>query len=72
MAAKRRKHVGDTLKVGDQVKVAFGRDELIGTIVEDRGNIGVRGRRILRVRVNLEHDNDFTFESPAEELTPAA
>lgn len=60
------------LQVGDVVNVEFGGHVFVGTVVEDRDNIGVGGRRILRVRVAIDAYEPLTFEIPAEKLVPAA
>jgi hypothetical protein len=40
-----------------------------GTIVEDRGEIGAAGRRLVRVRVPVTHTDEVqTFEVPVDEL----
>ena len=57
--------------VGDRVKVRFGDGLARARIVEDRGNIGVGGRRIVRIKLAMEEPEvDMSFEVPAEELTP--
>ncbi len=41
-------------KVGDRVSVRPGLYDAVGTIVEDRGFIGAGGRRLWRVKVELD------------------
>lgn len=60
------------LKTGDEVRVKLGGRELKATIIEDRGNIGVRGRQIVRVKIILDSGDDFSFEIPAEKVVRAA
>ena len=43
-----------TSNVGRSVTFDYGRREVHGTVVEDRGPLGVNGRTILRVRINSE------------------
>lgn len=58
--------------VGDRVTIDWGGVWIEGVVVEDRGNLGVGGRRILRVRFRFDEDIEDTFELPAEDLHPAA
>ncbi len=61
-----------TLRVGDRVKLRFGRRDVTGTVIEDRGRIGVNGRRLLRVKVELEPSLEpMELEVPATELARA-
>ncbi len=48
--------------------VRFGAGKLPAMVIEDRGPLGVEGRRIYRVRVILEEPYDF--EAPAEDIEP--
>lgn len=59
------------LEVGDRVRFQFGIRDVVATIIEDRGNIGHRGRRLLRVRI--EHDEGYVeeFEVAEEEVARA-
>lgn len=41
-----------TLRVGSRVKLDFAGREVTGVVIEDRGPLGVGGRRILRVRLD--------------------
>ena len=60
------------IKVGDVVSVPFGLAKLKGKVVEDRGAIGINGRKLYRVMVNL-NDESMSIELPAEKLvTPKA
>lgn len=54
------------IRVGDTVSFRFGEDTVVGTVTEDRGNIGVRGRRLYRV----EFDDKRFIELPRERLIP--
>jgi hypothetical protein len=59
--------------VGSRVKLSFGGREVVATVVEDRGNIGVGGRRLLRVRVELTGGAEpIEFEVPATDVKAAA
>ncbi|HZU81871.1 MAG TPA: hypothetical protein VE987_03095 [Polyangiaceae bacterium] len=45
----------------------------MATVIEDRGNIGVGGRRLLRVRVELTGGAEpLEFEVPAADVRVAA
>ena len=41
------------ISVGQSVVLPVGRNRLRGRVIEDRGNLGVHGERILRVQVDL-------------------
>jgi hypothetical protein len=41
---------------------------MVGEVVEDRGPIGVRGRRLYAVRLHPDPWNELTIEMPEEEL----
>ncbi len=41
-------------RVGDRVRIPFGVTTLDGIIDEDRGNIGVGGRRLYVIRVEVD------------------
>lgn len=53
--------------VGDRVQFRFGSAILTGRVVEDRGKIGMGGRRLLRVHFDIDGDQK-TLELPEEEL----
>ncbi len=69
-----------TVRVGSRVRFPYGAGEVEAIVIEDRGNLGVGGRRIMRVRIVGESDwpegagetnpENGSFELPAEELTP--
>jgi hypothetical protein len=57
------------LRVGDRVAFSFIGRAIEATVVEDRGDIGVGGRQLVRIRMFSEMDDyDREFEMPAEEL----
>jgi hypothetical protein len=59
--------------VGSKVKLSFGGDDVVATVIEDRGPVGVGGRQLLRVRLDLEDVGDpIEFEVPAAEVRVAA
>ena len=59
-----------TFRVGGKVMVRMGPTPRQAEIVEDRGPIGIGGRRILRVRyVDLMGETQPTFEVPLDYVT---
>ncbi len=72
VAANRRKdHAQRSFHVGDRVKFLFGTGSVEGVIVEDRGPIGVGGRRLFRVEFALDVNEPTYIELPAAEMEPA-
>jgi hypothetical protein len=62
-----------TPKVGSKVKLTFGGREVVATVIEDRGPLGVGGRRLLRVRLDIEAGGEpIEFELPAADVRVAA
>ena len=57
-------------RVGDRVRILHGFRGVIGEVVEDRGPIGVRGRRLYGVKFRLDEWNEDTTELPEESLEP--
>ncbi len=58
------------ISVGSHVMWRMGRRDVHAIVVEDRGPIGVQGRRIVRVRAVLDPiEPPLEFEVPVEELT---
>lgn len=71
MKSTRRKKVKvKQPRVGAVVEVAVGGGFWrTGTVVEDRGPIGVGGRRLFRVRVQLDPKGEpIYYEAPLDEL----
>ena len=58
--------------VGQPVRIKHGFRGMIGEVVEDRGPIGVHGRRLYAVRVRLDPWNEHTTELPEESLEAVA
>jgi hypothetical protein len=62
-----------THPVGSKVTLIFGLDEVTATVIEDRGNIGVGGRRLIRVRLDIPDTSEpIELEIPAEDVKTAA
>ncbi len=59
-------------RVGQKVRLKHGFPGLIAEIVEDRGLIGVGGRRLYGILLHPDPWNDFTTERPEEELEAVA
>jgi hypothetical protein len=58
---------------GDRVRLFWGDSPVEGIVIEDRGNLGVGGRRFYRVRVQLDDVTEpIETEEPAEDLTLVA
>jgi hypothetical protein len=61
------------IRVGDMVRLTHGELLLKAQVVEDRGRIGIGGRRILRVHVlDAPGDDDWFFEVAEDDVKPAA
>ena len=60
-----------TAHVGDKVTFRLGTQRLRGKVIEDRGAIGVSGRRLLRIRVGSDRDMR-EVELPADEVALSA
>jgi hypothetical protein len=58
-------------KVGDWVSFDYGIRRTIAQVVEDRGALGVQGRRLYRVRPMPSREDSHDFELAEEELEPA-
>jgi hypothetical protein len=55
---------------GDRVRLLWGVTPVEGIIIEDRGNLGAGGRRLYRVRVQLDDLTEPMETSfPADDLT---
>ena len=57
-------------RIGDKVRLNFGNRTVTGTVVEDRGRIGVGGRQLFRIVVKMG-DGERALELPAEKLRAA-
>lgn len=58
-------------KVGDRVQFKLGAHQVVGRVVEDRGFIGVDGRQLVRVEIEVDPTYLREFELPAALLTAA-
>jgi hypothetical protein len=53
------------VKVGDRVRFKLGAHRVVGLVVEDRGFIGVGGRQLVRIEVEIDPTSSREFELPA-------
>jgi hypothetical protein len=58
--------------IGDWVTFHYGPKKVSAKVVEDRGTLGVNGRRLYRVQLDEEPGEAFAFEMPENELETAA
>jgi hypothetical protein len=58
-------------RVGDWVSFLYGARRAVAQVVEDRGPIGVNGRRLYGVRLEVAPEYITTFEMPEDEMEPA-
>lgn len=59
-------------RVGDWVSLLYGPRRVRAQIIEDRGLLGMKGRRLYRIRLESEQGEESTaFEVPEEGLEPA-
>ncbi len=71
MARHLAKHPGP-FKIGDRVSYIRGGRPVEGVITEDRGPLGVGGRRIYGLRVRFDEWNEIETEQPVDVLTLVA
>jgi primosomal protein N' len=55
-------------RVGDRVKVPFGPRQVTGVVIEDRGPIGVRGRRLYQISIPVDPFEPETIEIAEDEI----
>jgi hypothetical protein len=56
-------------KKGDTVTFLYGSGSVSGQVVEDRGCLGIGGRRLYGIRFEINPGNQGYIEMPEEELT---
>jgi hypothetical protein len=60
-------------RVGDRVRMPFGTESIEATVVEDRGNLGVGGKRVYGVRFRVDDVSDEIYtERDVDQLTLVA
>jgi len=57
-----------TLRVGSPVSFQWGQRKVQGRIIEDRGPIGVGGRRLYGIEFHITQDEPMVVELPANEI----
>jgi hypothetical protein len=65
-------HTPGKFRVGQLVRLKHGWKGVIAEVVEDRGPIGYRGRRLYGVKFWLDQWNEMTTEFPEESLEEVA
>jgi hypothetical protein len=57
-------------KIGDHVRFSYGMRKVTGTVKEDRGPIGIKGRNLYLIAFSAETGSPYTsqIELPAEDL----
>lgn len=58
------------LTVGTIVRLPMGRGQITARIIEDRGLLGIEGRRLYRVETLMDPEESSTFEVSEESVTP--
>jgi hypothetical protein len=56
------------IQVGDTVRFHFGSHAIVGRVIEDRGPIGVGGRRLYGISYDLGADHPYYVELPAADI----
>jgi hypothetical protein len=57
-----------TIHIGDLVQFRYGRSKVIGTVKEDRGPIGVKGRHLYLIYFSPEPEYSSQIELPADQI----
>jgi hypothetical protein len=57
-----------TIRVGDVVRFNYGKTKVSGVVKEDRGPIGVKGRRLYLIDLSTDPEHTSLIELPAELL----
>jgi hypothetical protein len=64
-----RKGKAPLFKKGDRISFLFGTTPVSGQIIEDRGCLGVVGRRLYGIRFEINPEDPRYIEMPEEEIT---
>src|SRR5260221_461833 len=62
------KAVPPRFHVGDRVRILHGFRGVLAEVVEDRGNLGVGGKRIYAIRMNMDGCNEMITEISEQSL----
>jgi hypothetical protein len=57
-----------SLRVGDEVRFRLAGRTVVGKIQEDRGPIGVGGRRLYLITYEMGKGNPYSIELPRDEI----
>jgi len=66
------KRVVPCSSIGDVVSFLFGSGSAMGQVVEDRGGLGIGGRRLYGIKFDLNPGDERYIEVPEEDLTAGA
>jgi hypothetical protein len=71
MAKKRTERATPEIpEVGSRVRMRFGTEDVVATVTEHRGPLGVGGRELIRVRFFFtDTDDPVETEVPVDEVT---
>ena len=58
-------------KVGDVVSFLFGNGQVMGQVVEDRGCLGIGGRRLYGIKFEINPGDQAYIELPEVDMTAA-
>jgi hypothetical protein len=56
------------LRVGDEVRFRLASRIVVGKVREDRGPIGIGGRRLYLIAYEMGKGNSYTIELPRDEI----
>lgn len=57
--------------VGSKVRMRFGTADVVATVIEHRGPLGIGGRQMVRLRFQFPGAGDaIETEAPVDEVTP--
>jgi hypothetical protein len=57
-----------TIHVGDLVRFQYGKNKVTGTVKEERGPIGIKGRRLYLNSSSPEPEFSFPIELPVDDI----
>jgi hypothetical protein len=66
---KSSKQVG-RFRVGDWGRIPIGSGAMVGEVIEDRGPIGVGGRRLVRISVPIQFADPMIVEHAESDIEP--
>jgi len=58
-------------RVGDWVSLLYGPRRAMARVIEDRGRLGINGRRLYRIHLNRTSEDSTAFEVPEDDLEAA-